>query len=319
VVWHAEKPILRSAPAPLYLLSKLVRESGYKVVLTGEGSDEIFGGYDLYKEAKIRRFCAAQPDSRLRPLLLKRLYPYLPGIQAQSTAYLRASFGADADSLASPFFSHLPRWQLTSKLKLFYSDELKSALGAADPYAQLRGQLPEDYASWDAFCQAQYLESTGLLPGYILSSQGDRVAMANAVEGRFPFLDHRVVELARSIPPRLKMRALNEKYILKRVARGLVPAEVLKRPKQPYRAPDARSFLGAGEPEYVKALLDPEQLRRDGLFNPNAVQVLVAKVRDSLRRGRGVGAKENMALMGILSTQLIANRFIERLAEATES
>src|SRR5262245_13111367 len=77
VVWHTEKPILRSAPAPLYLLSGLVREHGFKVVLTGEGSDEMLGGYDIFKEAKIRRFCAARPESSRRPLLLRRLYPYL--------------------------------------------------------------------------------------------------------------------------------------------------------------------------------------------------------------------------------------------------
>ena len=94
VVWHSERPILRTAPAPLFLLSKLVRDSGFKVVLTGEGADEFLGGYDIYKEArkkeKIRAFVASQMDSKRRPLLLKRLYPYLQGIQRQSPAYLQA-------------------------------------------------------------------------------------------------------------------------------------------------------------------------------------------------------------------------------------
>ena len=75
VVWHAEKPILRTAPAPLFHLSRLVREHGYKVVITGEGADEVLGGYDIFKEAKVRRFWARDPDSKLRPLLLKRLDP----------------------------------------------------------------------------------------------------------------------------------------------------------------------------------------------------------------------------------------------------
>src|SRR5439155_18760990 len=122
VVWHAEAPILRTAPAPLFLLSKLVREQGYKVVVTGEGADELFGGYDVFKEAKIRRFWATRPDSRVRPLLLKRLYPYLPQLQSQSLEYLKAFFGVRPEDMASPFFSHLPRWQSTSRLKRLFSD-----------------------------------------------------------------------------------------------------------------------------------------------------------------------------------------------------
>lgn len=310
VVWHAEKPILRTAPAPLFLLSRAVRDSGYKVVLTGEGADEILGGYDIFKEAKVRRFCAASPASRRRPLLLKKLYPYLPQLQTQSPAYLQAFFHANAESARSPFFSHLPRWELTSKLKLFYSDEVRSALRTEDRYRELESHLPERYAHWDLFCQAQHLEAAYLLPGYILSSQGDRVAMAHAVEGRFPFLDHRVVELAASIPSRLKMKVLEEKYILKRCSRKLVPSSVNKRPKQPYRAPDAKSFVGQRTPDYVRALLSPEQLGKSGLFHAGAVDNLVEKIR----RGRAVSTKDNMALVGILSTQLVVNQFIDRLA-----
>jgi asparagine synthase (glutamine-hydrolysing) len=92
VIWHTERPILRTAPAPLFLLSRLVRDNGFKVVLTGEGSDEFLGGYDIFKEAKVRAFVAAQMDSKRRPLLLKKLYPYLPGIQKQTPDYLKAFF-----------------------------------------------------------------------------------------------------------------------------------------------------------------------------------------------------------------------------------
>ena len=95
VIWHAEAPLVRTAPAPLYLLSGLVRENGYKVVLTGEGADEVLGGYDIFKEAKIRRFWAAAPDSRRRPLLLQRLYPYLDNLQRLSPAYLQRFFRID--------------------------------------------------------------------------------------------------------------------------------------------------------------------------------------------------------------------------------
>src|SRR6266852_2899939 len=227
VIWHTEKPILRTAPAPLYILSGLVQEHGYKVVLTGEGADEMFGGYDIFKEAKIRRFCAAHPQSTTRPLLFRRLYPYQQYLQGQSDAYLRAFFHVRPHELKSEFFSHLPRWELTSKLKMFFSEDIKSQVRSHDGYADLRSTLPPGYSAWDGFCRAQYLEAAYLLPGYILSSQGDRVAMAHSVEGRFPFLDYRVVEFAAGIPPHLKMKVLNEKYLLKRCANGLVPPSVM--------------------------------------------------------------------------------------------
>jgi asparagine synthase (glutamine-hydrolysing) len=306
VIWHTETPVLRTAPAPLYILSDLVRRDGYKVVLTGEGSDEMLGGYDLFKEAKIRRFWAAHPDSTMRPLLLKKLYPYLPNLQAQPGAYLQAFFHARPDDAQREFFSHLPRWELTSRLKMLFSDAVRSQVGSYDGYAEMRHRLPLGYARWDGFCQAQYLEATQLLPGYILSSQGDRMAMAHSVEGRFPFLDYRVVEFAARIPPRLKMKVLNEKYLLKRCASGLVPPSVLQRSKQPYRAPEGKSFFRGAGLDYVETLLSPGRITQDGIFNAGAVDRLVEKFRE----GRAIGSKDNMALVGVLSTQLVIDQFI---------
>lgn len=312
VIWHTEQPILRTAPAPLYLLSRLVRESGYKVVLTGEGADEMLGGYDIFKEAKIRRFWAARPDSRVRPLLLRRLYPYLTNVQSQSDAYLKAFFRIGTGA-SDCFFSHLPRWQLTARLKLLFSEDVRSQLADSDAYEEVKRSLPSDFARWDGFSRAQYLETALLLPGYILSSQGDRVAMAHAVEGRFPFLDHRVVEFAASLPARMKMKVLNEKYILKRAAGRLIPESVRRRTKQPYRAPDAKCFVEPDQtgkwPDYVEDLLAPSRLREDAIFNPAAVGQLVAKAR----AGHATGVKDNMGLVGVLSTQLVIHRFVRHL------
>ena len=312
IVEHTEKPILRTAPAPLFMLSKLVHDSGYKVVLTGEGADEVFGGYDLFKEAKIRRFWSARPDSKLRPLLLRRLYPYMPALQAQPTEYLKAFFHVREEDTKSPFFSHVPRWELTASLKSFYSPQVQDALHGRAAYDSIGAMLPERYASWPPFCQAQYLEAALLLPGYILSSQGDRMAMANSIEGRFPYLDHRVIELASRLDPRLKMRALDEKYLLKRVAEKLVPEVVRRRPKQPYRAPDVTSFFfGRGKaatPDYVRELLSERAVEQGGLFAPRAVAGLVKKCERSPR----ASVKDSMALVGILSTQLWVQQFLQR-------
>jgi asparagine synthase (glutamine-hydrolysing) len=310
VVWHAEKPLLRTAPAPMFLLAGLVRQHGYKVVLTGEGADEMLGGYDVFKEAKIRRFWAARPDSRLRPLLLKRLYPYLPQLRSQSPEYLKAFFGTRPEDCASPLFSHLPRFTLTARLKAFFSPDVKAQLADYDAHADLCASLPTSYGRWDAFARAQYLETAGLLPDYILSSQGDRVAMAHAIEGRFPFLDYRVVEFAARLPTRFKMKALQEKYLLKRAFAEHVPEAVRRRTKQPYRAPESKSFFGVPDSplrhDYVADMLGPQRLRDFGVFSPDAVGRLV----DKARSGQAVAAKDNMALVGILSTQLLVQRFI---------
>jgi asparagine synthase (glutamine-hydrolysing) len=308
VIHHTESPILRTAPAPLFLLSKLVRQHGYKVVVSGEGSDEIFGGYDIYKEAKVRRFWAKCPESRMRPLLLKRLYPYLRNLRSQPVEYLKAFFHIDANDLNDPLFSHLPRWELTARIKAFFSEEVRAEIGSYDVLEEIRGKLPSGFEDWDPFGKAQFLETRLLLPGYILSSQGDRVGMAHSVEGRFPFLDHRVVETAGRIPPSQKMKVLNEKYILKLATRDLIPASARIRKKQPYRAPDVEAFFSHGKARqaYIEELFDPERIRRNAIFNPGAVMKLCAKVK----AGAAAGVKDNMALTAILSTQLWVEQFI---------
>jgi len=300
VIRHTERPILRTAPSPLFTLAKLVRERGFKVVLTGEGADEVFAGYDIFKEAKLRRFCARQPNSRIRPLLFRRLYPYMPALQGQSQKYLQAFFATGLDRTSDPLFSHAPRFKTTSGAKLFYSGDLRSALHGYDAVAELRDSLPADFMRWHPLCQAQYLEAAYLLPGYILSSQGDRVAMAHAVEGRFPFLDHRVVEFASRIPPALKIRGLREKHILRESTKHLLPAGIANRTKQPYRAPDAQSFFGTDAPSYIAQRLAPREISARGQFDPIAVEKLARKCAS----GNAMGARENMALVGVLSTQL---------------
>jgi len=313
VIWHTEQPLLRMAPVPMCLLSKLVRESGFKVVLTGEGADEVLGGYDIFKEAKIRRFWARNVDSRTRPMLLRRLYPYLDGIQHQPDAYLRNFFRVRNEDLLDPLFSHLPRWELTSRIKGFFSGEVKHELRNVDSLTGLRCGLPKSFGSWPDFCQAQYLEAQYLLPGYILSSQGDRMAMAHSVEARYPFLDHRVTAFAARLHPSLKMRVLNEKFLLKEAARGMLPTSVLHRAKQPYRAPDGASLFGKRPPDYVDEVLTPAALKKSGIFHPESVAKLVAKFKS----GHTTSTKDNMAMVGIVSTQLTVHKFLEPIQAET--
>jgi asparagine synthase (glutamine-hydrolysing) len=305
-IWHTETAVLRNAPVPMMLLSGLVHGQGCKVVMTGEGSDEVLGGYDIFKEDKIRRFWAVNARSAWRPLLLKRLYPYLELGQGRAQSYGEAFFGTGLDAPDAPFFSHLPRWNMTAQCKAFFAPDFAARLRER-AFDRLARALPDDYASWHAFNRGQYLESRGLMANYLLCSQGDRMLMANSVEGRFPFLDHRVIEFAARLDPRLKMHVLDEKHLLKRAVRNDVPREILQRHKQPYRAPDLPAFFAHGEPAYVAELLGADALARAGYFDAGKVSLLLKKAR----AGRAPGVKDNMAFVGILSTQIWHYLFVE--------
>ena len=129
---------------------------------------------------------------------------------------------------------------------------------------------------------------------------------ANSVEGRFPFLDHRVVEFCSRLPAHLKIRGLQEKYILKRSARDLLPPQIWQRHKQPYRAPIHPAFFAQPQ-EYVEELLSPEGIQTSSIFNADAVTRLTHKCRTGTRVSEG----DDMALAGVLSTQLLHHLFVK--------
>jgi asparagine synthase (glutamine-hydrolysing) len=306
VIWHTEVPVMRTAPAPMFLLSKLVRETGFKVVLTGEGADEFLAGYDIFKEAKVRRFWARQPQSKWRSLLFKRLYPDIGGLAQSNLALLSAFFGEGLGEVASPWYSHAVRWRNNRRTLRFFNDVASSEPGA-DPLAPIAAALPDDFSRWGTLAQAQHLEITIFLSQYLLSSQGDRMGMAHSIEGRFPFLDVRVVEFCNALDPRLKMRCLREKWLLKSAAQPWLPEAIRRRPKRPYRAPIHRSFFNDQTQDYVRELLSPGALKALGLLKPVAVEHLVRKVTS----GSPIGETDDMALVGILSTQLVDQLFVK--------
>ena len=308
VVWHCETPLLRTAPVPLFLLSRLVRDNQFKVVLTGEGSDEIFGGYNIFKEAKVRHFWAQRPESTLRPLLIQRLYPYIFQGKSRGSAFVQKFFSIKKEDLADPFFSHKIRWDNSRKNTAFFSEDLAAGLNGYNPLSVLADRLPAQFKAWDMLSRAQYLEMSVFLSNYLLSSQGDRPAMAHSLEIRLPFLDYRVIDFAFRLPARWKISGLNEKYILKQAAAGLVTDAVKTRPKQPYRAPVREVFFGGKKDDYVDHFLSRESLSSAGYFNPKKVGLLVQKYR---KPAAGFSSEfQNMAVVGILSTQILHDRFI---------
>jgi asparagine synthase (glutamine-hydrolysing) len=302
VIWHTETPVMRTSPAPMFLLSDLVRAHDFKVVLTGEGADEFLAGYDIFREAKIRRFWARQPDSKLRPALFERIYPWISG--SARSDYVRSFFGMGLLETGSRDYSHSLRWRTTARAKRFLSEDVREALRGCE--CPTTPAYPDEFDRWDPLSQAQFLEIDIFLSQYLLSSQGDRMAMGHSVEGRFPFLDHRVVEFCDRLPSSLKLRGLTEKYLLKEVSREWLPPQITDRPKQPFRAPIHRAFFNDAPPDYLDELLSAPAIKASGYFHPKAVGRLVAK----LAQGLPLGETDDMALAGIISTQLVDAQFV---------
>lgn len=307
VVWHSETPIIRTAPTPMYLLSKLVRENNIKVVITGEGADEMLAGYNIFKEAEIRRFWSKYPNSQLRPLLLKKLYPYLPQMKSASPTMLKLFFGYKLEEVDNPFYSHLLRWNNASHIKKHFNTEITQKLEDYDPYTEIERILPDGFDQWESLAKSQWLETTVFMSGYLLSSQGDRMGMGNSIEGRYPFLDHRLMEFCASLPAKFKLNGLTEKYLLKKLIRGKIPDSIVNRSKQAYRAPIASTFLSDDAPDYIRQMLSREVLEKVGVFNADTILPLIEKMKKSPRTSE----VENMVLASVISTNLVHKQFIE--------
>jgi asparagine synthase (glutamine-hydrolysing) len=304
VIWYAERPSIRTAPAPLLQLAGLVRENGVKVVLTGEGADEVFGGYNIFREDKVRRFWASSPQSSWRPALLSRLYGYVKR-DPKAESFWRQFFGKGLQNVDDPFYSHRVRWTNTMQIQRFFAPEIREQMQNEEALlGDIENYLDADRANWHPLCRAQYLEMTLFMSCYLLNTQGDRMMMGHSVEGRVPFLDHRVIEFAARIPPKYKLRGLEEKYILKRAFEDLIPAEIARRPKQPYRAPIAECFA-PGESLAAQAT-DPAHLRTAGILDPTAVELLMRKARSN---GRALSEREEMAIALATSVQLLHQQF----------
>ena len=303
VIHHAEIPLVRTAPVPLYLLAREVRWAGITVIATGEGADELFWGYDLFKEVALRELNATDPERA--EALLDELYGYLgPAAARRGPAWRRflLETGADDELLGS----HLTRVEATSGVKALYLPEVAEQVGAGTSLARLRSQVPAAALGWSKLERAAWLEVTTLLEPYLLAAQGDRVAMAHGVEGRYPFLDDRVFAYAARLAPAAKLDGMREKVALRELAEKLLPPTIAQRRKQPYRAPEVDPFFAEGAPAWVDDALSPAALAEIGIWDPSRVEGLVRRCR----AGRATGMREGMALIGVLSTQLWHRAFV---------
>ena len=241
--------------------------------------------------------------------MFQRIYPDLQNLSKLGPKYLASFFGDRLADVDASDYSHAIRWRNTRRTQRFFSADLSARIRSQTKPLLDSVSLPADFNRWNVLERAQYVEITTFLSTYLLSSQGDRVAMAHSVEGRFPFLDYRVVEFCNRLPARTKMRALRDKRLLRKLGRELLPHDIWNRPKKPYRAPIHRSFFNGHTPVYVREMLSEKSLREVGLFNAAAVAKLVGKIE----QGQPLGETDDMALVGIISTQLLHHLFVKNL------
>ncbi|AJH03055.1 asparagine synthase (glutamine-hydrolyzing) [Bacillus thuringiensis] len=300
VILHLQTPILRLGAIPMYLLAEFVHNNGFKVALSGEGADELFGGYDIFKEAKIRAFCERDPKSKLRPLLYKKTNSYINNFNNNNSAALATFFNQVKSS--ELFSSHAIRFQFGEYCSQFFSDTMKKILKDYSVKEDLAIDLPSGFENYTNISKAQYLEIKTFMSNYLLSTQGDRVSMAHSMECRYPFLDNDVAAFAFSLNDRYKINVLNEKYILKELAKKYLPDEIINRKKFPYRAMISGNSLLNNEK--VSMAVSEESLKKYDVFNSIAVTRFFNKVRSK----NHTTEKEMMLLLFIISTQILLNQ-----------
>jgi asparagine synthase (glutamine-hydrolysing) len=300
-VWHAECPSFRTAFVPLFLLSQRVRAGGIKTVLSGEGADEVFLGYGLFRETLLRRQWADMDNER-RKSRIALLNPYLGHYSEANHGSLLGLYQQFTEERMPGLFSHELRFQNGR----FATRLLRDA--GPDPFAPLSRLIAAEpgYGDLGDVEKAQWLEFRTLLAGYLLSTQGDRMGMAHGVENRCPFLDPAVVGLAGSVNLRFD-GGWGEKSILKQAFAADLPEAVLTRHKHPYRAPDAAAFI-AHRPDYLDALLSEDELNKIDLLDVRFAQALCRKVLTS--PPERIGTRENQAFIYLLSFVLLYRQFV---------
>lgn len=305
IIWHTEAPLLRAGPVPLFKLSELVHQNGVKVVLSGEGADEFFGGYDIFREVKIKNYLQRYPNSPLRQRLFNTINQFSDG-RMQTAPPGSLTYFYTHNNAPGPLRSHVTRWGQFGFFQRFLSDGFKADIETM-PYPDYARSLALEgdhrMDDWTDLQKSQYLEIETFLSRYLLSSQGDRMAMANSVEVRYPFLDEALVAHCLGLRDTHKIKALNEKYLLKKIAEKYVPRELLLRKKFPYRSPVEATLL-LRDP-YIKALLTPARIKAAGVFHTDKICGFL----DTVLEKPHITERETMLLLGVVTTQVFCDLF----------
>ncbi len=299
-VFSIQQPFFRTAPVPLMLLAKKLKLSGEKVVLTGEGADEILLGYDIFRESECIEFVNSKPDSKWRYHIFDSLYSYLP--QFKNPRYRRLAVDTlmrEGDySVLKPIQS-----RLSNNLRTLMSFKESDKIGQS-----VLHNLIEEYREYtinydlDNIDMIQLYEINNLLSGYLLSSQGDRVSMASSIEGRYPFLDLDFVRYSFSIPKKHKLHANKFKRILKESYKDFLPKDIINAPKIAYQSPEARSIIK------VPGMMDDLQDSNSKIYQTydyNKVSKIISRVTDSNSKSSRGSYGDNLTICVLGSLNLL--------------
>lgn len=300
LVVAAEGPVLDTSCATLMKLAGAVHGQGYKVALTGEGADEALAGYVWFKVQQSRNWLSERVGSWL-PTLGRQIALAAVGGGPERRPPLMAMRGVRP--------AQQDMYELLAQVRpVLFSQQLRSTLKDHDPFADL--DLTNDrIGKWHPLNRSLYVGYKVMLAGLLMISKGDRIAMHNSVETRYPFLDEDVIQFCSQIAPEYKLRGRTEKWILRQVAARTLPAQIANRPKTMFRASLAGTFLGDHRPAWVDQLLSPESLRKSGYFDPEAVANQVWWQR-SIPRITARRFIYDLGLTSVVSTQLWHHLFL---------
>ncbi|MFO0968698.1 MAG: asparagine synthase (glutamine-hydrolyzing) [Gemmataceae bacterium] len=299
----AEAPVIDTSCVGLMGLARSVHQHGFKVALTGEGSDEWLAGYAWFKIHRLLGYLDIIPGVPLSKFLRRGIMRAM-GAPKGALAYVARIRNFLGD--------HTPYQDIygvmgQSRLR-FFSPQTLETLGDYLPYEDLAPPL-ERIRRWHPMNRAFFWAGRIHLVGHLLASKGDRVAMHSSVETRYPFLDEEVFAFLARIHPKWKLRRFQDKYILRLLGERYLPREVAWRPKGMFRAP-LDSFFSHGTPPYVDQLLSEESLRKTGYFNLDAVKAWQRAVFEK-RLGFRNRSSVELGLVGVLATQLWHHTYID--------
>lgn len=307
-ITQAEMPCVNAHGVAKYLLSRAVRDAGYKVVLTGEGSDEILGGYPHFRRDMLLYNREGQD-----PQAIAELLRWLDEHNSVSRGLLLPDGEVGNLDAVRRVLGYVPSW-----IETFSSRTVKARPLLADWFQQKYGHREGEYnilddtdflrqlKGRDALHQSLYLWSKTVMAGYILTMLGDRMEMAHSIEGRVPFLDHKLVELIANQPVNQKIRGMTEKYVLREAVKDVITDTVYRRQKHPFLSPPATLNPDDTFQTFVQDMLRGENMRAIPFFNQNEVIALLDRLSEM---DAGARTAFDQLLMYLVSLCVLQERF----------
>lgn len=301
LIWHEDEPLAHVASVPLNFVSRLAKEH-VKVVLTGEGSDEMLGGYERYRKTIYNLSLGARYKGLTTDAMRRAIRGGIEAFSESSTVRRKLSrtflcLPTDIESIYFDNFAVFPR---TMQESLLTSETIARAGGKADPYADMRRYLTETDAT-NVLDQLLYVDTKTYLHELLMKQ--DQMSMAASIESRVPFLDHKLVEFTSRLPERMKLRGWTTKYILRESMKGLLPDAILKRPKVGFPVPVGSWFRG--EFKYIiEDYVLSERTTKRGLFEKTFVENIAAEHQSGTR-------DHAQRLWSLVNLEMWLRRFID--------